>query len=135
MLAEDLAETRKSTLRDCAYVGRGPPLFRDQDYLGSIVLGDDAPRRSFHHADRGVLGDYMYKFSVKAKLFSMKRVFLALLLVRGRERLEAGGHGREELHKNASRNAAREAEYAQVADYPCAVCQGWNGVNQVGVLR
>jgi hypothetical protein len=36
----------------------------------------------------------MQKFSIKAKLLSMKRVFLALLLVRGRERLEAGGHGR-----------------------------------------
>jgi hypothetical protein len=54
---------------------------------------------------------------VKAKAFSMERVFLALLLVGGRERLEAGDHGREELHKNARRNAAREAEYAQIADF------------------
>ncbi len=93
--------------------------------------------RSFHHADLGVLRDYVHKFSIEAKLFSMERGLLALLLVKtkGMERLEAGGHCREELRKNASRNTAREAEYAQTADYPCAIRQGWDGIDLVVMLR
>jgi hypothetical protein len=135
LLAEEIAETGESTLRDGAYVyWRTLPVWNAVN-PGSIVFAGDAPRRGFHHVDRGVFRDYVHELSGEAKLFSMKGMLLALLLIRGRERLEAGGHCREEIREDASRYTTREAEYTHIADYSRAVRQGWDGVDLMGVPR
>ena len=85
LLSEIIAETGKSTLRDCAYMYIGTLSVWYADYLGAIVSCSDAPRWDVDYADWGVLRDYVHELSVKAELLSMEGVFLAWSGIRRRE--------------------------------------------------